>query len=170
MSLDYHTSFEARETLEALETVKHVSCGDCIGACCRGGMILPLTDVEARHLADNGTKLIRVSTALGFFRGRFGKSSGSSEYLLDEDCTFYNQQTNECEAFDSPERPRVCSDFPVGGEVCRSERMHEGVDTPGDYGDYLFATGQDSRKQIDDFVVSVQLRPRVAKPVTVALD
>ena len=113
-----------------------IQCSSCPAACCREGMILPLSGAEAEHLREAGTDLAPLSKEetegrRAPFRRRF--------YRLDSACgnLAINAVTSEamCDAYDSPDRPRICDEFTMGGFACAQTqlwRIETGQDERGD--------------------------------------
>ena len=100
---------------------KDVSCRNCPSACCRKGMVIPLSGHEAELLVQAGTTLEEHHISRRE-RRRLGIGK-ETLYRFQSDCG--NLATTEdgasyCKAFDqeSPIRPSICSEFKEGGYDC----------------------------------------------------
>lgn len=121
-------------------------CGDCVSACCRKSVILPLSQEEANTLRAVGTVLKELLPAgddvkwgkRSYFKKHVpdnrkflkGKAKslepGLGFYGLESDCG-YLEETAEgmsvCGVHDNEEiRPRICGEFAAGSLACRRVR------------------------------------------------
>lgn len=104
-----------------------VSCGDCVSACCRQGVIMPLSQDEASFMRETGTEL--EPHAAPAIDGKFSRKERRLKfayYQMASDCG--NLEIPEdggpgvCSAFDNPERPVICGEFKTGSFCCRALR------------------------------------------------
>lgn len=121
-------------------------CGNCVGACCRQSIILPLKKEEADTLRAVGTSLKELLPAgeeVNWSSRRYFKKNvpsdrrflrskakalepGQGYYGLESDCGFL--ETTEsgasiCSVHDNDElRPEICGEFKAGSIACREIR------------------------------------------------
>jgi Fe-S-cluster containining protein len=108
--------------------VPRVDCAGCVGACCRAGLTIDLSDQEAVQLQAVGTQIEVAS--------RHGHEPhirrGETRYDLVSDCgnlvTDVDGRAAYCGDYDN--RPKACRRFPVGQYVCLSLRNEQGIDEP----------------------------------------
>lgn len=131
------------------------ACGNCVGACCRQSVILPLKKEEAETLRAVGTSLKELLPAgdgvdwgsrryfkhnaprnRQFLRGKAkALEPGQGYYGLESDCGFLEMTEDGasiCSVYDDDElRPEICGGFTAGSIACRDirqdilERMHQ---------------------------------------------
>jgi len=124
-----------------------VACQNCVGACCRAGAALQMTEHEA-YMNKREMALERVVKARKYTQTVIFDAEGFDEsgrripvktpmvigldyglYLLTEDCGHLTED-NRCGIYDSPNRPRVCGEYEVGAAACLAARQAFGVETP----------------------------------------
>lgn len=106
-------------------TPKEVSCQNCVGACCQGGIGMRLSHEELRFMEDGGSSLTVEVAA---------RSNTDGIYFLNGDCRYLTAPTLEdarrdCSVHDNPRRPRVCGNFEVGSRACILARAAHGIET-----------------------------------------
>ena len=135
--------------------MSEINCKNCQAACCRANEIVSLTLEEASFMLRGGNKLITVAQPsdhdrekvlyprgheldeetgrIIFFAEKGNEyeplAAGLGRYVLTTDCAYLRTDESGwdyCGAYD--ERPKVCSDFEVGGEKCQIMRVLRGVD------------------------------------------
>lgn len=132
--------------VSAAEINEH--CGSCVGACCRAGVILTLSDGEKQfmdgrgaQLADTGlnTRAQDVEQTMKLLRDRLGDdlaemyadsilsvSPEHPSYLLTEDCPNLVELevggVAVCSVWEDPDRPAVCDRFEAGNPRCNDAR------------------------------------------------
>lgn len=121
-------------------------CGNCVGACCRQSVILPLSQEEAETLRAVGTSLKELLPAgeevewgkRRYFRRNAPEDKkflrkkahslepGQGFYGLESDCGFLEEAEDGesfCGIHDNEElRPDVCGEFTAGSFACRQIR------------------------------------------------
>lgn len=99
---------------------KSIQCSDCPSACCREGMVIPLTKPEAQMMQANGTDMRPVDTK-GEFRAR-AALLGTTLYRLESDCANLSIDpetgTSSCSIYNTPEFPKACRKFTMGSAAC----------------------------------------------------
>lgn len=98
---------------------KQVSCANCPSACCRAGMVIPLSGKEADIIASAGTdmqKLDRHET-VGHHAG-----IGRKFYKLLSDCGNLDIDPNtgqmQCKIWHTKDYPKACNRFTEGSYNC----------------------------------------------------
>ncbi len=112
-------------------------CASCVGACCRAGTAISLSDDEKQFFEEGGAELIptgirtraQVEEELRDILGDLMDMASAivtdapehPEYLLLRDCPYLVQ--NElggfvCSVYDDPRKPVVCDTFNAGGSRC----------------------------------------------------
>ena len=98
---------------------KSVNCANCPSACCREGMVLPLTRGEAATLEDAGTQMHQLDRSES--RGR-RPGRGRKFYRFDSNCgnLAIDPETGQtsCEIYGSDNYPKVCTEFTMGSYAC----------------------------------------------------
>lgn len=94
-----------------------LSCAMCPSACCREGMIVPLTPDEANMMQSSGTEI----TQLDGRKNSKMAGKGREMYRLDSDCG--NLQTSpdgamSCRVYETSEYPQACREFTMGSYAC----------------------------------------------------
>ena len=113
-----HNFNDVRPTGERRATRTDVSCAKCSSACCRKGVILPLTEDEYRFLTDAGTELAEHFPSVIEPRLLRKPIIKPPLYKMLSNCAFNNPDTGECEAYVSDERPDICTKFRMGSSAC----------------------------------------------------
>lgn len=125
------------------ENGPEVTCGGCVGACCRKGTPMELTKYEAADLIEAGTKLkmlhrpvystqtvkiVRRLAEVVMVNGQPHAIEQTSPvtltarhglYELQGDCAYLQEGVDVgpvCTNYDN--RPGICRDFEAGGEGC----------------------------------------------------
>lgn len=108
---------------------EQVSCHNCVGACCKRGMVLSLGAAEADQLRDAGTVISPFTRSPGDPRAGWRRKL----YRLDSDCGNL-QDDNSCGDYDN--RPRACRELPERSPGCIVARDARGlaheIKNPGD--------------------------------------
>ncbi len=112
------------------------NCDDCVGACCKKGVTLPLTDVELQFMENSGAELdyystfdkktSKLSKLASFISGK-KQQENVSIYEFTEDCPFL--EDNQCQIYDSPDKPEICSNMKADSYSCLNIRMDAGLET-----------------------------------------
>lgn len=131
---------------EGLEIVG-VACENCVGACCRAGAGIQMTENE---VYDNRRKmnLERVVKARNYPQSFLIEAEGFDEsgkkvpvmtqmelparhglYLLKEDCGHLTDE-NQCGIYEDRARPKACGNYPVGSAACLGARQAAGLIDP----------------------------------------
>ena len=128
---------------ESLDVI-NVSCGNCVGACCRRGTAIQPTDREAynnkrKMMLERVVKSKKFRQAVQIRAEGFTDSgelvpvptvmsigAGYGLYLMQEDCGHLTPE-NECGIWGSPQRPRACENYEVGSEACLEARQAAGL-------------------------------------------
>ncbi len=121
---------------------KPVSCGNCIGACCRQGLTLSLSQEEADFLEGSGTEMVEYPGSLAH---KIAVRLGAHRlYTLQTDCgnLEINLDSGQalCAAYEDSRRPEICAKFEAGSAACRIIRVAKGVDSPAELARYDAAT------------------------------
>lgn len=109
--------------LAKLEILPVVSgpCASCIGACCLGNMMMPLTNREKRRLEKAGAVFKdptpeELAKTGSFFRRPYSIMVGP--------CPNFDSETKACKDYDH--RPQVCGALVAGEEDCNAIREARG--------------------------------------------
>jgi Fe-S-cluster containining protein len=137
--------------------MSEINCGNCTSACCRGNMVVQLTNDEVSFMLRGGNRFLTVAQSADHDReevlypvghetdAETGKikflalkgneyeplAKGLGRYILKNDCTYleYDQDGNTyCGVYE--DRPALCRDFEMGGAKCQAMRILHGVDSP----------------------------------------
>ena len=122
-----------------------VSCGNCVGACCRGGLAMELTLEEVSEMLKAGNRFttlhspvheegpVRTRRLLGYTiiegmacaivdEDTHILTAGHGLYLLREDCVFLEKGKDSPRCLAYEERPGICREFEMGGTGCLHAR------------------------------------------------
>lgn len=133
----------------AIEGEPVISCGNCVGACCRAPSIIQLTNPEAEFLTAGGTDLNAIvdATEAEDLRNYHGTETSRvrlkeiamtlpdnvGEYEILGACGYLaldpDSGVGVCTVYTHPERPLACAIFKVGSEVCVNFRKRYGLPT-----------------------------------------
>lgn len=121
-----------------------VSCQNCVGACCKAGTAIQLTEREA-YENKRKMSLERIVKARRYPQQIVIQAEGFDEsgkripvptpmtitrdhglYSLMEDCGHLTPD-NKCEIYDSPQRPQACRNYEVGSTACLGARQAAGL-------------------------------------------
>jgi Fe-S-cluster containining protein len=100
-------------------------CHNCTSACCREGVIMELTDLEAAFLRAAGTEMYEREKEKRAVPSPYG------DWQLLTDCAYLKTGDDGrtlCSIHKSPERPSICQFFEEGGWGCLRIRRKAGVD------------------------------------------
>ena len=102
-----------------------VGCGNCVGACCRAGTVLKLSDAEAAQLRLAGTSLTLYETqAKKRLFSLFTKKTDRRNHVMKTDCGNL-QEDNSCG--DYANRPENCRTLQAGDPGCIVFRDRQGL-------------------------------------------
>lgn len=123
-------------TLNVVSTQDIVQCERCPAACCRSGVIMPLSDGEAQVLQEAGTILEPFAMHDQYPKEiAMARKSGRQLCTLLSDCGNLQQNpdgTTRCRIWHNESYPDVCRGMKMGGFVCLSiqtARIKSGEDT-----------------------------------------
>lgn len=139
------------------EVDSRISCGDCVGACCRKNVAQELTAEEAKYFTDSGNVLTKLCEPVEFsgihdfsyivgYQEIGGQphalvktessylAAGHGLYMMMNDCVFLSDDQNGpiCTAYE--QRPGICREFIEGAYSCRV--MREQKSKSGEFGDW----------------------------------
>lgn len=97
-----------------------VGCNNCVGACCKAGMVLSLSPKEKEQIESAGTDIEQYQRK----RGEPKPKRGESLYKFNLDCGNL-QSDNSCGIYE--DRPRACRDLTTGSAGCLFIREARGL-------------------------------------------